>query len=401
MGQPAYRLLWINTLLMQTGFHLAFTAQAVVAFDITGDSRAVGYVAFAQGTALLITTPFAGVLADRSAKRLLIASELMLALSALSLSILIFADAITIAFVASGGLMLGVGISTFWPAITASMGIATQPEQRATGAGLFQVAVQITRATAPFLAAALLSYEAVGSGGTYLIVALVYAAVLLTASFAPSVVAPAETRPSMWHEVRLGVSYITSNRQLFEVMMSFVIIVTLGFSILVILPAFTKDVLGAGTAGFGIIFGFNAIGALLASLVAASLGGSKKVWSLLLALGIGFGISIALTGLMPSFVLSVITMLLAGFFGGGFQTLITARMLHLSDPAYFGRVMAITSIGWSLTNLSSLIVGLSADLASERAVLVFIGLALVLASMLLAFWTRTRQPKPKLETVAP
>ena len=120
---------------MQAGFHLAFTTQAVVAFDITGDSRAVGFVAFAQGAALLITTPLAGVLADRSAKRLLIASELMLALSAVSLSTLIFAGAINIVFVAGGGLMLGVGISTFWPAVTASMGDATQPEQRATGAG--------------------------------------------------------------------------------------------------------------------------------------------------------------------------------------------------------------------------------------------------------------------------
>ena len=385
---------------MQTGFHLAFTSQAVVAFDITGDSRAVGFVAFAQGSALLITTPLAGVLADRFAKRLLIASELVLGLSALALSILILSDAITIVFVAGGGLMLGVGISTFWPAITASMGGATQSDQQATGAGLFQVAVQITRSTAPFLAAALLSWEAVGSGGTYLIVALVFATVLLTASFAPSAVKAAAPRASMWREVRLGVSYITSNRQLLEMMVSFVIIVTLGFSILVILPAFTKDVLGAGSAGFGIIFGFNAIGALMASLVTASLGSSKKVWSLLLIFGVGFGLSMAITGIMPSFVFAVAAMMVAGFFGGGFQTLITARMVHLSDPAYFGRVMAITSVGWSLTNLSSLIVGVSADLAGERAVLVFIGLALVVAALLLALWTRPRQPKPHLETAA-
>ena len=378
---------------MQTGFHLAFTTQAVVAFDITGDSRAVGYVAFAQGAALLLTTPLAGALADRFAKRLLVASELMLALTALALSILIFADAITIVFVAAGGLMLGVGISTFWPAITASMVGATIPTQRANGAGLFQVAVQMTRASAPFVAAALLSIEAVGSGGTYLIVALVYVTVLITAAIAPSAANPTpavETRDSLWREVRLGVKYVTSNRQLFEVMVSFVVVITLGFSILVLLPAFTKDVLGAGSAGFGIMFGFNAIGALLASMFTASLGGSTKVWFLLLVFGVGFGLSLALTGLMPSFVLAVVTMLFAGFFGGGYQTLITARMLHLSESAYFGRVMAITSIGWSFTNLASLVVGVSADLAGERAVLVAIGLSLALASLLLAFWTRAR-----------
>src|SRR5262249_28363057 len=96
---PRYRLLWFNTVFMMTAVHLAFTAQAVVAYDITGNNGAVGFVAFAQGVALLVTTPLAGIAADRFAKKLLIGSHLILCFMGVALSVLIYTDVVTIAFV--------------------------------------------------------------------------------------------------------------------------------------------------------------------------------------------------------------------------------------------------------------------------------------------------------------
>ena len=45
------------------------TAQGVVAFDLTGNSRAVGTVMLGSGLSLLFISPFAGALADRLSKR--------------------------------------------------------------------------------------------------------------------------------------------------------------------------------------------------------------------------------------------------------------------------------------------------------------------------------------------
>ena len=392
LSEPRYRLLWLNCFFLQIAFHLAFTVQGVVAFDITGKNSAVGFVAFAQGSAVLISTPLAGVLSDRFAKRVLLVSEVMMAASAAAVCVLILSDAITIVLLAGGALFLGAGISAFWPALNASMVAAVDPAKRPTGAGFFQVAVQLTRATAPFVAAGLLALDAIGSGGTFLIVALVYIPVLFTASMTPAAKINREPRPSLWHELRLGLSYVGSNRPLFQTLVFYTIAIAFGFSILVVLPAFTREVLGAGRSGFGIMFGFNAVGALLASALTAPLGSTKKAWGYLLILGVCFGLSLSITGLMPTFPLAVVAMFFAGAFGGGFQTVMMSRILHLTEQSYFGRVTALTSAGWSLTNVLSLLVGGVADLTSERTVLISIGLALALATVLLSLWTRDPEP---------
>ena len=41
---------------------MSTTAQNVVAFELTGNNRAVGFVAFGQGVAMLFLAPFGGAL---------------------------------------------------------------------------------------------------------------------------------------------------------------------------------------------------------------------------------------------------------------------------------------------------------------------------------------------------
>src|SRR5438046_6392008 len=86
---PSYRLLWLNSAFMLLAVNLAFTLQNVVTFDITGRNSAVGLVAFAQGIAMLASTPPAGVVADAMSKRLLLAiAEGALGVMALGISLL-------------------------------------------------------------------------------------------------------------------------------------------------------------------------------------------------------------------------------------------------------------------------------------------------------------------------
>jgi MFS family permease len=58
---------------------------------------------------------------------------------------------------------------------------------------------------------------------------------------------------------------------------------------------------------------------------------------------------------------------------GAFQTLIMAAILRASAPEYFGRVVALTNVGWALNNLFGLVLGIVADATTERAALFGIG----------------------------
>ena len=385
---PAYRLLWWNSFLMLTAVHLAFTAQNVVAFDITGNNRAVGIVAFAQGVSMLITTPIAGVIADRVPKRLLLClAELILGVMAAGLATLIYLDALTIEFLAAGGFLFGASISFFWPAQTALMGDIIKADLQANGAALFQVCLNATRSFAPFVAGGLLAWSLFEAGGTYLTVALLFVPILLTGWLLPQTGASGEGR-RIWREVRLGLQHVRERRRLLEATLTFIIVTLLGFSIMVILPGFTKDEFGAGDAGFGIMFGVNAIGALVASLWTASLANSRFAPLLVAVATFLFGLLIAVTGLMPAFALAILAFGLVGAAGGAFQTLAIAAMLRASAPEYFGRVMSLTTVAWSLTNLLGLFVGIFADVFSERAVLIGVGACVCSASVLLTLWSR-------------
>src|SRR5262245_39499508 len=93
---PGYRVLWGGTILAFIAFNTSMTAQNVIAYDLTGSSRAVGFVVFGQGLAMLLLNPFGGAIADRFSKRfLLLVSQVTIGAVALTTGILIQTDLIS------------------------------------------------------------------------------------------------------------------------------------------------------------------------------------------------------------------------------------------------------------------------------------------------------------------
>ena len=388
----AYRALWVNSALMLTVMHLAFTAHATVAFEITGKNSSVGIISFAIGLALLLTTPIAGTVADRMSKRLLmLVCQSFFIVMAVSLAALLYADVLTIGLMCVMTFLFGCGVSLFWPAITAWTGDVVDLDKQANGAALFQISLNLTRSFAPFAGAALLSWGAIGLGGTYVAVTVVIALAIASVTFIPKPKAPVVTahRRSVSEDIKLGLSHVMGTPKLKVAMTSFVVIILMAFSIMIVLPAFAKDVLGAGDAGFGIMFGTHAIGGLVAGLFVAGKASSPHLNRLLFLSSIFLGLSISATAFAPDFPTALVGIFFVGAGAGAFQTLIMAAILRASAPEYFGRVVALTNIGWALNNLFGLLLGIVADLTTERAALC--GLGLLLAATSLGMWAWARQ----------
>jgi predicted MFS family arabinose efflux permease len=389
LQSPAYRVLWLNASLVLAAFHLSFTAHNTVAFEITGKNSAVGLLSFAIGIALLVTTPFAGAIADRISKRLLLLlCQSLLMVMTCGLAALLYADALTIGLLILFGFVFGASISFFWPAITACMGETVAPDMQSNGAALFQIALNLTRSFTPFVGAALLSWHAIGLGGVYVAVAVLMVPTLASIALIPKAVVPPVrvVRVSVIADMRLGLTHVMENAQLLAVMASFVVTILLAFSMMVVLPAFAKDVLGAGESGFGIMFGTHAVGGLVAGLVLASRASSSSLDAYLLASSVVLGVTVSIMALMPDFLTALVLVFLTGGAAGAFQTLIMAAILRASAPQYFGRVMALTNVGWALNNLFGLLLGIVADASSERASLFGLGVIIVLTSLLLGVW---------------
>lgn len=397
LQSPGYRVLWLNASLALASMHLSFTAHATVAFELTGKNSAVGLVSFAIGLALLLTIPFAGAIADRVSKRLLLfASQGLIGFMACSLAALLYADALTIELMMVFTFLFGASISFFWPAITACMGETVEPELQSNGASLFQIALNLTRSFTPFVGAALLSWQAIGLGGAYVAVAILIVPTVGSILLIPGRKARVERvqRGSMLADIRLGLTHVSEHPRLLAAMSSFVVIILLAFSMMIVLPAFAKDVLGTGESGFGIMFGTHAVGGLVAGLFVASKASSAHLNAYLLASSVILGVSVSVMAVMPSFPSALVLVFVVGGAAGAFQTLIMAAILRASAPEYFGRVMALTNIGWAMNNLFGLLLGIVADVSSERASLFVLGVIIVVAGVVLGAWRARAGDRP-------
>ena len=95
LENPAFRLYMLGQIISVAGNWMQTVAQGWLVYQLTSSELWLGIVAFASGVPMLLISPWAGVLADRYSKRLV----MMLGLTAemiliASMAILSFADMI-------------------------------------------------------------------------------------------------------------------------------------------------------------------------------------------------------------------------------------------------------------------------------------------------------------------
>ncbi len=394
----SYRVLWIGTLFSFVAFMMSTTAQSLVAFDLTGNNRAVGSVMFGQGVAMLVLTPFGGAIADRVSKRfMLLLCQGIIGLSMFGLGVLIAMDAITVFFLAAGAFVTGMMFSFLGPTRTAYMGDIVDEERRGNAMALTQVGMNATRVFGPSLAGGLMAWSVVGSAGTYFVMAALFVVVVATLAMLPPSKG-SKRHSSMLTDIGLGFRHVRQNPRLLQIVVGFIAVTVLGFPYFVVLPGFTQDVLGTGKAGFGLMVSVSAIGGLVMSLLVAGLADSPKAPMIQLLASLGLGVALILTGLAPNYAVALITMMFVGAGGSAFQTLNNSIAMKESDPEYFGRVMSLMMLAWSFNGLIGLPLGMLADAAGERTVLISMGAGVCLVVALLAIW-RMRMPEHVRERV--
>jgi MFS family permease len=396
---PLYRLVWWGSFLGFLAFNMSSTAQSVVAYDITGNDRAVGTVMFGQGLAMILLNPFGGAIADRLNKRfLIIATQTVIGSVILAIALLLATGRISILWLAVGSFTTGAMFSVLGPTRTALLGDIVNGQRIGNAMALLQVGGNFGRICAPFLAGALIAWPVVGPTGTYFCIATMMIFVLVTMSHIPTSAPRARKSTSVLDDVRQGLGYARSNPRLLHSMISYYAVTALGYTFMVVMPGFVKQDLHAGTAGIGAILGIAAAGGFVGSVTVAGLADSRRAPLFLKLSSVMTAIALLFVGFAPSFATAAFVMI---FVAGGiasFQTLNNAVALRSTDPAYYGRVMGLMQIAWGLINLISLPTGFIADATGERAVLSGAGLLLGCTVVLLALWDRRIAATERAET---
>ncbi|MGE0058986.1 MAG: MFS transporter [Dehalococcoidia bacterium] len=388
---PVYRIILIGSALAFIAFNAWSPAQGVVAYELTGNNRAVGIVVFGQGLAMTFLNPIAGAIADRMSKRFLIlACQIVAFVTMITTGILVFTDVINIPLLALGSFTVGTMFAFNGPARNALLGDIMPEERLGNAVALMQVGANFARTAAPFLAGALLAWEAVGATGTYFFMAAVMGIVILTyRRLPPTPMRANRNDTSLMEDVRVGFDHVRETPHLVHALVSYHSVAMLGFGYTVLMPGFSIDVLHSGNAGVGVLLGAAAAGGVVTSLLAAGLADSRHASTMLHLATLMLGVALMLTAIAPNLLVAAFTMALVGGGSSAFQTLNNVVALQYAKQEFFGRVMGFMFMAWGFTNLAGLPVGFLADAYGERTVIAGMGVLLCIATVFFALWGRT------------
>jgi MFS family permease len=157
------------------------------------------------------------------------------------------------------------------------------------------------------------------------------------------------------------------------------------------MPIFADDILNVGASGLGLLISISGVGAILGSLVLASLPNKRRGIMLLVS---AFILGVALLGFSfsGSWYLSLGLIVFVGLGQAGRMALGNTLIQYYVDDEYRGRVMSIYVMQFGLTSFGGFAAGMMAEVMGAQWALGGFAMVLVLVSLLaLALLPRLRR----------
>jgi MFS family permease len=384
LGHSQYRLLFVGTTLAMVAFGMMNVTQGVVAFHLTGENSAVGFVSFGQGIAMLLLGPMGGALSDRiSKRRLMLFAQSVIGLMFGLIAALIITGVVTIWLLAAATLVMGCMFAVMGPARQAWIGDLLEGEMLSSGVALQQLMMNATRIVGPLLAGLLIATEGFGTGGAYVVMAVVFAGVVASLGLMAPAPPRKKARPtSVMTDMTEGIRYIAHSPQVRLLTLTFLGVVLSGFSYQTIMPGYLEHALGHPASQLGIIFGTTAAGGIVTTLVLAARPPSRDTFPLMFGFGVALAASLFLLAIAPTFLVALAVAALVGAASSGFQMLNNVSLMQRAEPAFFGRVMAVSMMAFGANSIVAFPIGEIADQVGERLTMAMLSglcLAIVVA----------------------
>jgi MFS family permease len=354
-----FRLFWAGALLSNTGTWTQTVAQGWLVLQLTDSAFWLGVDSFMGTVPALLLTLLGGVIADLvDRKRLLMLTQVVAGLSALTLATLLVAGVVDgpsdVWIILALTFVTGCCWAIAGPSYQAFVYELVGREDLANAVALNSAQFQLSRVVGPVLAA--LTIQLFGLAGCFFFNGASYVAIVWALSrvrFGEKVEGkPVDEKKAggthslrdgraLWRDMVEGVRYASARPRVRVLLLCTAVTSIFGSPYLTLLPLFARDVYGWGEAGLSLLMGTAGAGAFAGALLMAYLGDFRRKGWFVLGSALAFGLCVALFSWAPSAGLAVAPLFVAGgaivcFFSTSntlLQQLVTDRMR--------GRVMSI------------------------------------------------------------
>lgn len=369
-----YRYLWFA----QIGSSLAQQAEMITStylvFDLTGSAVWVGLLHLSRAAGSIGITPFAGVMADRVDRRLLlIGANLVNATFFILVASLYAGGQLEVWHMVIGAMLAGAALNLQNTGMQAVIPSVVPREHLMNAMGLQSVIMGSGRVLGP--SAAGFSLALVGISGTYILntmlVLIPVVLYLLVGSF--HVTQTGSEREPFWTSFRTGLSFAATSATVRVVMLVGITVVTFGMPFLQLLPVYVKDVLHEGPATLGLLASVPGLLTILGGMVTASMGDYKYKGRLLFAAVLSPPAAAIIMSQTDVVYATLFATCIFGLLSSFYMPSTQSAVMKATPEHVRGRVASLITMTQNLGSIGVLMYGLSAEVIGIQGALLLFG----------------------------
>jgi DHA3 family macrolide efflux protein-like MFS transporter len=341
-------------------------------YELTGSATALSLMGFFFVTPMLIISPLAGALVDRSNRKfMMMISDLASGIVTIVILILYLSSTLQIWQLYITNAIMGLFQAFQWPAFSAAITTMLPKEQYGRANGLMALAESGSGILAPILAGALLAF--IGLGGILAIdiatfVIAILALLMVVVPQPKTTQVGEESKGSLWKESIFGFYYILERPSLLGLQVIFLVGNFLSSIAFILVAPMVLSRTDNNELALGTVNSIAAVGGVVGGVVMSAWGGTKrKVHGVLSGWSLS-GLFVSLFGLGKSVPVWAATEFASGALSPWINSSNQAIWQAKVAPDVQGRVFSIRRlIAWVSMPAAMLVAGPLADYVMEPA----------------------------------
>ena len=364
------------------GMNVQMLARSQLGWDLTGSSLAVTLVGVGFAPPMLLFSLFGGVVSDRfDNKNIIQLGQLGVIAITTFIAISIFTNTITIYHLIIVSFFQG----TFWafmmPARQSIIAELVDENQLNNAVSLNAAGMSLTTMVSPAIGG--LVYHYFGPGMTYVLISFFCIIAIISTSMIPKSKTKVQKKSKVLGEIKEVFIILKDNTLLLYLIMLALVTTLLSLPTRTLFAPYASELLSGGALEVGLMLASIGGGALIGTLVAASIPQKTKKGKFILLTSLLSGLSILVLGFSSITIFSIFLCFFLGLGDAGRRSLNPSMIIEKTPNEYRGRVMGFYAMSFGFIPLGAIPMGIISDKYGVNIAFILSGLALIIFTMLL------------------
>tara|TARA_Y100001960_G_scaffold103643_1_gene111608 strand:- start:20028 stop:21164 length:1137 start_codon:yes stop_codon:yes gene_type:complete len=365
------------------GMNVQMLARSQLGWDLTGSSLAVTLVGVGFAPPMLLFSIFGGVVSDRfDNKNIIQLGQLGVIAITTFIAISIFTNTITIYHLIIVSFFQG----TFWafmmPARQSIIAELVEENQLNNAVSLNAAGMSLTTMISPAIGG--IVYHYFGPGMTYVLITIFCIIAIIATSMIPKSKAKVQKKSKVLGEIKEVFLILRDNTLLLYLIMLALVTTLLSLPTRTLFAPYASELLSGGALEVGLMLASIGGGALIGTLIAASIPQKTKKGKFILFTSLLSGLSILVLGFSSITIFSIFLCFFLGLGDAGRRSLNPSMIIEKTPQEYRGRVMGFYAMSFGFIPLGAIPMGIISDKYGVNIAFIFSGLALIIFTMLLS-----------------